>query len=85
MPWAGQDRATDVILHLNVACSGGGTPARFEVDKLPDARYRARGNCRTSDLEAVVRQVNAKAACRSFNDVVDRGFVGLPGLLIAWG
>jgi hypothetical protein len=31
----------DVLLHLNVPCSGGGAPARLEIDKLPDGRYRA--------------------------------------------
>jgi hypothetical protein len=42
MPWRDQHPpATDVLLHLNVPCSGGGTPARLEIDKLPEGRYRA--------------------------------------------
>jgi hypothetical protein len=72
MPWLTQDPpATDVLLHLNVPCSGGGSPARVEIDKLPDGRYRATVGtlfehqeiCRTGDLEALVRQANAMAAC----------------------
>ena len=70
--------ATDVLLHLNVPCSGGGSPAYLEIDKLADGRYRATVGtlfehqeiCRTGDLEALVRQANAMAACRSFDDVV---------------
>jgi hypothetical protein len=65
-------------LHLNVPCSAGGTPAYLEIDKLPDGRYRASVGtlfehqelCWTSDLEALVRQANAMAACRSFDDVL---------------
>jgi hypothetical protein len=42
MTWTGQNPpATDVLLHLVVPCSGGGTAARLELDKLPDGRYRA--------------------------------------------
>jgi hypothetical protein len=79
MPWRDQDPpATDVLLHLNVPCSGGATPARLEIDKLPDGRYRAtvgtlfehKEICQTDDLEALVRQAKAMAACRSFDDVV---------------
>jgi hypothetical protein len=79
MPWADQDPpATDVLLHLVVPCSGGGTPARLEIDKLPDGLYRATVGtlfehqeiCRTGDLEALVRQADAMAGCRSFEDVV---------------
>jgi hypothetical protein len=79
MAWSGQyPPATDVLLQLNVPCSGGGPPARLEIDKLPDGRYRATVGtlfehqeiCRTRDLEALVRQADAMAACRSFNDVV---------------
>jgi hypothetical protein len=79
MAWTGQDPpATDVLLHLVVPCSGGGTPARLELDKLPDGRYRATVGtlfehqeiCRTRDLEALVRQADAMAGCRSFDDVV---------------
>jgi hypothetical protein len=54
--------AAGVILHLNVPCSGGGSPAYLEIDKLPDGRYRATVGtlfefqeiCRTADLEALV-------------------------------
>ena len=79
MSWPGQDpAATDVLLHLNVPCSGGGAPAYLEIDKLPDGRYRATVGtlfehqeiCRTRDLEALVRQANVMASCRSFDDVV---------------
>jgi hypothetical protein len=79
MAWQGQDPpATDVLLHLNVPCSGRGTPARLEIDKLSDGRYRATVGtlfecheiCRTGDLEALVRQANAMGSCRSFDDVV---------------
>ena len=78
MVWPNQDPpATDVILHLNVPCTGG-APAYLEIDKLPDGRYRATVGtlfehqeiCRTGDLEALVRQANAMAGCRSFDDVV---------------
>jgi hypothetical protein len=70
--------ASDVLLHLNVPCSGGGSPAYLEIDKLADGRYRATVGtlfehqeiCRTGNLEALVRHANAMAACRSFNDVV---------------
>jgi hypothetical protein len=79
MVWPDQDPpATDVLLHLNVPCSGGGTPAYLEIDKLSDGRYRATVGtlfecqeiCRTGDLEALVRHANAMASCRSFDDVV---------------
>jgi hypothetical protein len=79
MPWRDQDPpATDVLLYLNVPCSGGGTPAALEIDKLADGRYRATVGtlfehqeiCRTGDLEALVRHANAMAGCRSFDDVV---------------
>jgi hypothetical protein len=79
MPWSDQDPpATDVLLHLIVPCSGGGTPARLEIDKLTDGQYRVTVGtlfehqeiCRTRDLEALVRQANAMAGCRSFDDVV---------------
>ena len=78
MAWPDQNPlATDVILHLNVPCAGG-SPARLEIDKLPDGRYRATVGtpfehqeiCRTRDLEALIRQANAMAGCRSFDDVV---------------
>jgi hypothetical protein len=54
-------------LHLNVPCSGGGTPAHLEIDKLPDGQYRATVGtlfehqeiCRTNDLEGVVRRWSA--------------------------
>ena len=60
--------ATDVLLHLNVPCSGGGAPAYLEIDKLADGRYRATVGtlfehqeiCRTRDLEALVRQANQR-------------------------
>jgi hypothetical protein len=77
MAWTGQDPpATDVILHLNVPCSGG-SPAYLEIDKLADGTYRATVGtlfehqeiCRTADLEALVRHANAMASCRSFDDV----------------
>jgi hypothetical protein len=32
---------TDVLPHLIVPCSGGGTPARLEIGKLAEGRYRA--------------------------------------------
>jgi hypothetical protein len=85
MPWTGHDPpATDVILHLRRHRASqrvvlrGGSPARLEIDKLPDGHYRATVGtlfehqeiCRTNDLEALVRQANAMAACRSFDDVV---------------
>jgi hypothetical protein len=79
MPWPEQEPpSTDVILHLVVPCSGGGTPVYLEIDKLADGRYRATVGtlfehqeiCRTGDLEALVRQANAMAGCRSFDDVV---------------
>jgi hypothetical protein len=79
MPWRDQEPpATDVLLHLNVPCSGGATPARLELDKLPDGQYRATVGtlfeqqeiCRTGDFEALIRQANAMAAYRSFDDVV---------------
>jgi hypothetical protein len=79
MPWPGQNPpATDVLLHLNVPCSGGGSPAYLEIDKLADGRYRATVGTlfehqeiiRTGNLEALVRQANAMALCRSFDDVV---------------
>jgi hypothetical protein len=79
MTWSDQDPpATDALLHLNVPCSGGGTPARLELDKLPNGSERATVGtlfehqeiCRTGDLEALVRQANAMAACRSFDDDV---------------
>jgi hypothetical protein len=65
-------------LHLNVPCSGGGTPAYLELDKLPDGRYRATVGTlfghqeiiRTGDLEALVRQADAMLSYRSFDDVV---------------
>ena len=42
MAWPDQTPpATDIILHLNVPCSGGGSPAYLEIDKLADGRYRA--------------------------------------------
>jgi hypothetical protein len=69
--------ATDVIRHVNVPCSGP-TPAQLEIDKLPDGRYRATVGtlfehqeiCRTADLEALVRQADVMAGCRSSDDVV---------------
>jgi hypothetical protein len=78
MPWPDQDPpATDILLHLNVPCSGG-SPAYLEIDKLADGRYRATVGtlfehqeiCRTRSLEALLRGANAMAACRSFDDVV---------------
>ena len=78
MAWPDQNPlANDVILHVNVPCAGG-SPAYLEIDKLPDGSYRATVGtlfehqeiCRTRDLEALVRQANAMAGCRSFDDVV---------------
>jgi hypothetical protein len=68
----------DVILHLNVPCAGA-SPAYLEIDKLPDGRYRATVGTlfehqeiwRTGDLEALVRQANLMASCRSFDDMVN--------------
>ena len=59
-------------------CSGGGSPAYLEIDKLADGQYRATVGtlfefqeiCRTGDLEALVRQANLMAGCRLFDDVV---------------
>jgi hypothetical protein len=79
--WPDQDPpATDVILHLIVPCAGGGPDklTYLEIHKLADGRYRATVGtlfeyeeiCRTGDLEAWVRQANAMAGCRSFEDVV---------------
>src|SRR6266511_6059682 len=79
MAWTEQDPpATDVLLHLVVPCSGGGSPAYLEIDKLPDGRYRATVGtlfehqeiCRTRDLEAPVRHAHAMQSCRSFDEVV---------------
>lgn len=75
--WLGHPPATDVILHLNVPCAGP-TPARLEIDKLPDGIYRATVGTlfqhqeitRTRDLEALIRQANVMAGYRSFDDVV---------------
>jgi hypothetical protein len=63
-----------------VPCAGGGPDklTYLEIDKLSDGRYRATVGtlfeheeiCRTGDLEALVRQANAMAGCRSFSDVV---------------
>jgi hypothetical protein len=66
-------------LRVNVPCSGGGTPACLEVDKLPDGHYRATVGtlfecqeiCRTSDLEGLLRHANAVTSCQSFDDVVN--------------
>ena len=78
MTWPDQTPpATDVSLHVNVPCAGG-SPAYLEIDKLPDGTYRTTVGtlfefqeiCRTRDLEALVRQANAMAGCRSFDDVV---------------
>lgn len=80
MTWPDQDPpATDVILHVNVPCAGGASPTRLEIDKLADGRYRATVGtlfehqevCRTRDLEALIRQADAMAGCRSFDDVVN--------------
>ena len=81
MAWPDQHPpATDVILHLNVPCAGGGPDklTYLEIDKLADGRYRATVGtlfehqeiCRTQDFEVLVRQANAMAGCRSFQDVV---------------
>lgn len=80
MSWEGHPPATDVILHINVPCAGYGpaSPCYLEIDKLPDGRYRATVGTlfefqeitRTRDLEALVRQANVMAGCRSFDDVV---------------
>ena len=88
MVWPNSDPpATDVILHVNVPCAGG-SPAYLEIDKLTDGTYRATVGtlfehqeiCRTGDLEALVRQANAMAGCRSFDDVVE----SFPGDARAW-
>jgi hypothetical protein len=79
MAWPGQDPpTTDPLLRLNVPCSGGGTPAYLEIDKLPDGQYRATVGtlfehqeiCRTRDLETLIRHADQMASCRSFDDVV---------------
>ena len=44
MVWPDQHPpATDVILHVNVPCAGGGPDklTYLEIDKLPDGRFRA--------------------------------------------
>jgi hypothetical protein len=78
MAWPDQNPpATDLILHVNVPCAGG-SPTYLEIDKLVDGRYRATVGtlfehqeiCRTGDLEALVRQANVMAGCRSFDDVI---------------
>jgi hypothetical protein len=82
MTWPGQNPpAIDVILHVNVPCAGTGpsSPVYMEIDKLADGRNRATVEtlfehdevCRTRDLEALVRQGERMAGCRSFQDVVD--------------
>ena len=82
MVWPDQDPpASDVILHVNVPCAGTGPSSLvyLEIDKLPDGAYRATVGtlfqhqeiCRTRDLEALVRQANAMAGCRSFDDMVN--------------
>ena len=83
MAWPDQNpSATDVILHLNVPCAGTGpsSPVYLEIDKLPDGGSIWRPSercssireiCRTGDLEGLVRQSNAMAGCRSFDDVVN--------------
>src|SRR5512134_1212934 len=81
MTWPNQNPpATDIILHINVPCAGYGaaSPCYLEIDKLADGQYRATVGtlfeheeiCRTRDLEALVRQANLMAGCRSFEDVV---------------
>jgi hypothetical protein len=79
MAWPDQNPlANDVILHVNVPCAGG-SPAYLDIDQLSDGRYRATVGtlfehqeiCRTRDLEALIRQANAMAGCRSFEDVVN--------------
>lgn len=75
MSWPDQDPpATDVILHVNLPCAGP-TPARLEIDKLPHGRwvgtlFEHQEIIRTRDLEALVRQADVMAGCRSFDDVV---------------
>jgi hypothetical protein len=67
-------RPTSFCTSINVPCSGGGSPAHLEVDKLADRLYRATVGTlferRTHDLEALVRQANVMTSCRSFDDVV---------------
>jgi hypothetical protein len=74
LPWSDQDPPAGDVLHLIVPCSGGGTPARLEIDKLTRATvgslFEHQEICRTRDLEALVRQADAMAGCRSFDDVV---------------
>ena len=81
MIWPDQDPpATDIILHVNVPCAGAGPDklTYLEIDKLPGGRYRTTVGtlfehqeiCRL-DLEALIRQANAMAGCRSFQNVVD--------------
>jgi hypothetical protein len=42
MSWPDQKPpAIDVLLHVNVPCTGPGAPAYLEIDKLADGRYRA--------------------------------------------
>jgi hypothetical protein len=83
MSWPDQvPPATDVILHLNVPCAAA-SPARLEIDKLPDGLYRATVDtlfehqeiCRTADLEALIRQANGDGRLQ----IVRRRGERLPG------
>ena len=79
MAWSGRDPpATDVPLHLNVPCSGGGSPAYLEIDKLPDGRYRATVGtlfkyqelCRTTNLKELLRRSWRIGGCTSVDEVI---------------
>jgi hypothetical protein len=81
------NKNTALITGSATPCSGGATPARLEIDKLPDGQYRATVGtlfehqeiCWTDDLEALLRHANAIASCRSFDDVV-HAFRAMPTL-----
>jgi hypothetical protein len=79
--WLGQDRTRPrPMSSCTSTCRAPAARRRrvWKIDKLPNGRYRATVGtlfehqeiCRTGDLEALVRQANAMASCRSFDDVV---------------
>src|SRR5512144_2372576 len=79
MVWRDQHPpASDVLLEVYVPFSGGRLPARLEIDKLSDGKYRATVGtvfehqelCRTSDLERLLRHVHVVPSCGSFEEMV---------------
>ena len=70
MTWPDQTPpATDVILHVNVPCAGAG-PDKLTYLEIVGTLFEHQEICRL-DLEALIRQANAMAGCRSFQNVVD--------------